>query len=257
MSESSNRSERAAQAMRDEQRRERSRLLAAVGGVLVVLLLIAGGTWWALSSGDNADETANDSGGSSSAPSDLPDTPDNVDGYAIPIGDPKADKTVTIFEDPQCPVCAAFEASSAEPLAAAVEDGTVLAEYRIVSFLDRASTNEYSSRAANALVAVLHTAGPDAFMKMHDELFANQPAEGGDGPEDSDLIDLAVEAGAEESEVAPLIEHKAFAGWIADATEQMGKDGVTGTPTVFIDGKMIEGGPQAGLDALLEATGTN
>ena len=34
-----------------------------------------------------------------------------------------------------------------------VDDGDVRVEYRIVSFLDQASTNDYSSRAANALVA--------------------------------------------------------------------------------------------------------
>ena len=37
--------------------------------------------------------------------------------------------------------------------------------------------------------------GPEAFWKVHDTLYANQPAEGGAGPEDTALIDLAEEAG--------------------------------------------------------------
>ena len=154
----------------------------------------------------------------------------------------------------QCPVCAQFEAATAEDLKAGIEAGTVKVEYRVVSFLDSASDNDYSSRAANAAIAVLETGGVEAFEAFHDTAFATQPAEGGPGPDDEALIAMAVDAGAEETDVRPLIEDKVFESWLQDATDQMSKDGVTGTPTVFIDGEKIEGSPAdavAAVQALL------
>jgi protein-disulfide isomerase len=55
-----------------------------------------------------------------------------------------------------------------------------------------------------------------AFRKMHDLLYANQPAEGGDGPEDPELLERAEQAG------------------------------VGGTPTVLVAGQEVQnaaGGP--------------
>ena len=75
-----------------------------------------------------------------------------------------------------------FEDAVGDQLATAIEAGEVRVEYRIVSFLDGASPNAYSSRAANALMAVQDTAGPEAFAALHDTLFANQPEEGTAGP---------------------------------------------------------------------------
>ena len=101
---------------------------------------------------------------------------------------------------------------------------------------------------------MLETGGVEAFEAFHDTAFATQPAEGGPGPDDEALIAMAVDAGAEETDVRPLIEDKVFESWLQDATDQMSKDGVTGTPTVFIDGEKIEGSPAdavAAVQALL------
>ena len=48
-------------------------------------------------------------------------------------------------------------------------------------------------------MAVLSTAGPDAFLKFHTIAYDNQPAEGSAGVPDSTLIDWAVQAGADKS----------------------------------------------------------
>ena len=97
----------------------------------------------------------------------------------------------------------------------------------MVAFLDRSSTTNYSSRALNAAMAVLSTAGPDAFMKFHTIAYANQPAEGSAGVPDSTLIDWAVQAGADEAQVTPLINGNVYHQWVVNATDQMSKDGVT------------------------------
>lgn len=165
--------------------------------------------------------------------------PQGADGFSVVVGEADAPKTVTIYEDLQCPACATLEGAVGESINEALEAGRINVEYRVVSFLDEASLNDYSSRAANILLATQHTAGTVAFKALHDDLFANQPAEGTKGPDDDALIAMAVEAGAVEDEVRPLQEDMTFKSWIAKATEQWSKDGFTSTPTVLLDGEQL------------------
>ena len=217
------------------QRRRRWILILAVG---VVVAVIVGGTALLTS----RDTTGQGGGAAATAPA-------GADGYGVLVGEADASKTVVIYEDFQCPVCGAFEHASASQVTQGIDDGKVRVEYRIVSFLDQASQNEYSSRAANAAAAVLDVAGPDAFKKFHDTLYANQPAENTAGPDNDQLIEWAVQAGADRGQVTEAINSGQFDQWVVDATDQMSKDGVTGTPTIEIDGEKLD--PQTGLQRVL------
>ena len=233
------RSERAAAAIAAQRTQERRRNLLVVGGVVALVVAVLAGAYVFSSSSDTSGETASD-------------VPAGVEDYSVVVGEESAPSTITVYEDPQCPICRDFEAAVGEQVATAVEAGDVKVDYRIVSFLDRASGNEYSSRAANALMAVQDVAGPDAFAALHETLFANQPEEGSDGPDDEQLVAWAVEAGAEESEVRPLIEGKVFEQFVVNATDQMSQDGVTGTPTVLIDGQPAGENPAEYAAAVLD-----
>ena len=233
--------ERAAAALRERQRSERRRQLLIVGAVVAVLALIGGLTWFAISREDTTGEAVSQSG-----------TPGNTDGYAVVVGDADAPLTMKFYEDPQCPICQQFEATVGPDVAKAIEAGKVKVEYHIVSFLDRSSKNSYSSRAANALYVVADAAGPDVFKKFHDLLYEHQPAEGTAGPEDDQLVDWAVEAGADEAAVRQPIEDDVYEQWIKNATDQMSLDGVNGTPGVFIDGQM-QPDPGTAVSAVLQA----
>ena len=232
--------ERAAAVRREQERRERRRRIVTIGAVVAVIAIIVVGGLVVQGMRDTTGETATSAPGGTS-------------GYSIVVGDDAAATTITIYEDLQCPVCRDLEGEVGEPLNAAIADGSVKVDYRMVSFLDRSSTNEYSSRALNAALVVLDTAGVDAFKQFHDALYADQPAEGGPGPSDDELVDAAVAAGATESEVRQPIEDKSFDQWIQNATEQMSKDGVNGTPTVLVDGERAGDTPQDGIDAIKAA----
>lgn len=237
----SSKSERAAALLAEQQRGERRRQYVVVAGVVAVLALIAGLTWYAMST----DKT----GATNSS------TPSGAEDYGVVVGSADAATEVTIYEDPQCPICGQFESAVGDQLATAIDDGKLRVTYRLVSFLDRASTNDYSSRAANAAFAVADQAGAEGFRRFHELLFANQPAEGGAGPDDEQLIAWAVQAGADEAKVSSMIKDKVFDQYVVDATDAMSKNDVTATPTVFIDGKKIEGSPQDSVDAILKAIG--
>jgi protein-disulfide isomerase len=220
-------SERAKALMRQQQQRERRRNLLVIGTVVVAVLIVAGVLFFVQSGNDPTGKAVDASG-----------TPSNLSGtYNVVIGKESAPKTIKVYEDFQCPICQEFEKTAGDKVRTGIADGSIKVDYHMVAFLDRASSTEYSSRALNAAMAVLSTGGTDAFLKFHEIAYANQPAEGSAGVPDSTLIDWAVQAGADKATVTPLIDGNVYHQWVVNATDQMSKDGVNGTPTVFIDGK--------------------
>ena len=114
--------------------------------------------------------------------------------------------------------------------------GRVKVHYHVISFLDGSSTTKYSSRAANALYASA-TVSPDVFARYHQLLYQRQPAEGSAGLTEDTLVQLAQDSGA--GAVADQIRAGTYADYVARATDQSSKDGVTGTPTVLVDGQAV------------------
>jgi protein-disulfide isomerase len=239
------RSERTAELIKEQQRKERRRQLMIGGVIAAVLAAIVGVGFLVQSMRDTTGKTASD------VPAGL-----SASGFGVTVGDTAAPVEMIVYEDFQCPACQQFEAGTRDQLAQAIDAGKIQVEYRPIAFLDRASTTDYSSRALNASMAVLDTAGVDVWDTFHNLLFDNQPAEGTAGLTDDQLIDLAVQAGAEKSKIESMVKDNVFKQWVVNATDQMSKNGVNGTPTIFIDGtKYGDNGPQEAIDATLKAIG--
>ncbi len=167
-------------------------------------------------------------------------TPADTVATAVRIGDPDAPVTVTVYEDFLCPACKSFEDASGETLAALVAEGAAAVEYRPVAILNRYSDDEYSTRALNAAGVVADAAGTEAFLAFHDLLFANQPAEGGAGLSDDELIALAERAGATGQDVDSGIRDRAYEDWTRQITDAASRAGLAGTPTVLIDDEELD-----------------
>jgi len=157
---------------------------------------------------------------------------------------PEASETkapeIIIYVDYQCPICQAFDLPNSSQIRSWVDTGAATVEIRPISFLDRASLNEYSSRAANAAFCVANFE-PDSYFDMHSNLMINQPAEGQEGLDDNELFKVAEQSGAGTNEVKGCIQNKSFADYIEQHTQnvlntpQQGVT-VTGTPTVLVNG---------------------
>lgn len=220
------RTERARAATQARRKAEQRRQRLLVGGVVVAIVAVIAGAYFGIRALDDSATT--------SAP------PGGITGESgLLVGQADAARSVVVYEDFLCPACGALEASTSEQLSAAAEQGTVSVEYRPVSILGHIS--DYSMRSANAFAVVLDAAGPEVAKEYHDLLFAEQPSESGPQPDDAWLVEKAVEAGAEESEVAPGIEGMAYEGWVEDATDEFSRAGHTGTPTVLVDGEVVQG----------------
>lgn len=233
------RRQRATAAMRAARAKEKRRSLLINGGIALAVAAIAiATTIGVLSNLDDDTVTA-------TAPAAV-----TTDGAYV-MGNEDAPVTVTVVEDLQCPACQAFEGANADLLESYAEGEDVAVAYRGIAFLDRASTTDYSSRALNASVCVMDQ-GPEVWKSFHRELYVQQPQEGGAGLSDDQLVDLAVTSGAAEDEVRPCIEDGTYRDWAAATTEQASSDGITGTPTVLIDGEVTEARTPEQIDAAVQ-----
>jgi len=160
-------------------------------------------------------------------------------GYAFQVGNADAKVTLDMYEDFQCPNCKNLEDDSGATIDQLVSAGTVKVRYHGMAFLNTSKNDQYSTRSLNAAAVVASTAGADAYEKFHQLLFANQPDEGGSGLTDAKLISYAQQAGATGATVEKDIRDLTYEDWTKNATEQASKDGVTGTPTVLVNGKAL------------------
>jgi protein-disulfide isomerase len=217
------RAERAAAALREQEQRERRRRILMVVGVVVAMVLIVTAGFLV----NRARDSSND----------VTAAPAGTGEHGLVIGEASAPHDIVIYEDFLCPICGDLESRTNEELAQLAADGRVRVEYRPFELLGR--FGDYSHRSAAAFSVVLEQSGPEVAKRFHDLLFANQPSEGGPFPDDADLVALAVEAGAQESDVADDIEQGAGDAWADEATRSASDAGVDSTPTVLLDGKVF------------------
>lgn len=185
-----------------------------------------------------------------------PGAPRNVgpDG-AVRVGDSDAKVVVRLVADLQCPACQAFEKSNGAVLEDVVGKGEAAVEYSIISFLDRASTDQYSSRAANASYCVAGT-GTGNYQRWLAAMFEQQPHEGGAGLPDSTLIQIATTAGYTDPAVAQCITARTYDTYLRQKTQDVFATGVNSTPTVLVNGTQVPNrqlGTDNGLAAAIAA----
>jgi protein-disulfide isomerase len=222
---------RKAQAAIAAQRGRRLGLAFVTGGVIIVGLVIAIVVSLVNAAGEDGGGTA---GGELVTPKTA------TSSGALTVGSATASVTLEVYLDYMCPFCGRFERANGDEVTRLVDDGTVKLELHPLSFLDRTSKGtEYSTRAANAVTTVADRA-PDKVLAFNKALFARQPEEGSEGLSDSEIAGLARDAGVPDEVVADFAD-RTFVPWIERSTEAAFDGGITGTPTVKIDGKVFEG----------------
>ena len=178
--------------------------------------------------------------------------PTAVEDGVVVAGGP-APHTLDLYEDALCPACQAFEQRAGTPIAEAVAAGRVQVRYHLVNLLEqRSDPPGYSTAAGNAMICAAES---EAFPTVHASLYAAQPREGGRGYDTGQLVDLGQRAGAGAG-YAECVQSGRHVGQIAVNYRQavndpaLQRDGSFGTPTIVLDGRLLEpGAPE--LDAVL------
>lgn len=158
--------------------------------------------------------------------------------------------TVDIYLDFMCPACRTFEQEAGPTLRRLAGEQKATVVYHPLAFLDPASTTRYSTRSAASSGCA---ADQDKFVEYAEALYARQPPEGGPGLSDDELIQVAGSAGIVDPAFARCVRDGTYTSWVSHTTDGASERGVTGTPTVFVDGKEIPERSSAAITAAVEA----
>ncbi|GGR93774.1 DSBA oxidoreductase [Streptomyces aureoverticillatus] len=226
-----------------ERRREKRKRSIIVGTSIVGVLALAGGVSYAVMQ-------SNKPGYWDEAKDKKLVKPANTsgkDGTTVVIGKDSAKKTLKVYEDPRCPICASFEQAVGPTVEKDLKDGKYKVQFVGATFLDRNIPGEGSRNGMSALGAALNVS-PDAFLAYKKALYSedNHPSEQDDKfKDDSYLLKIA-------DQVPELKKNASFKKAVKDGTYdrwalamgqafQDDKDGVEGTPAFVMDGKELKG----------------
>lgn len=166
-------------------------------------------------------------------------------GNGIGSGEADAPVVVELFEDFMCPHCAAYEAQTAEQIAAYVESGDV----RVVRYpMTLTPFGRPTELAANAYACAADAGRADEFAAVLFE--AN-----GTIWDNDRLTQAGAGAGLDGGDFADCVNEGRFDDWVATIDSTGHERGVTGTPTVFVNGEQVPLGttPLEDLETAVEA----
>ena len=93
-------------------------------------------------------------------------------------------------------------------------------------------------------VAAAAAAVAGKFIEYHDALYANQPAEGSNGLDNAKLVDIGKSVGLTSDAFVNAVNNQTYDAWVATVTNQFAQRGYSGTPTIAVNGKVLEGPKQ-------------
>ncbi|ROT31755.1 thioredoxin domain-containing protein [Micromonospora sp. HM5-17] len=229
---------RAARVIREQRARERRRRRALWTSIGAVVVLVAAGLiGWGVTAARNAGDFTPPDGA-------------NPEGTGIVVG--SGPVTIDIYEDFLCPFCKQFEQQASGTLDQLIAQGRVRVTYHPVAFLNRFSSTDYSTRSSAASGCAAQSG---KFREYARALFDRQPPEGGAGLSDDELVEIAVGVGLSGDSFRNCVRENTFKKWTDHVTEEASRAGITGTPTVLVNGKQVQASAEAITAAVTAAGG--
>ncbi|MGW1156730.1 thioredoxin domain-containing protein [Streptomyces sp. NPDC002513] len=230
------RQERERQVKRDKARRQ-----IIVAASVVAVLAAAGGIGYAVVQSNKPSHWE----GLKDAKVVAPANTTGTNGTTVVIGKASAKKTLKVYEDPRCPICAQFEQTAGSTVKKDIDDGKFKFQYVGATFIDDHDNGQGSKNALSALGAALNVS-PEAFLEYKTALYSVKwhPDETTDKfKDDSYLLKVADTVPALKNNTAfrNAVEKGTYDAWAMAMSKTFddNKDGVTGTPTFVMDGKKL------------------
>jgi protein-disulfide isomerase len=204
------------------QRRKERRLLAVIV-IAVVVVLVGAGIGFQAWRTNRAPDSSGVTSGSGSAPVTI------TDGQPISWGSAEAPVTLDLYEDFHCPHCAEFAEEFDQVLADAQSAGQIRLRIFPMAFIDAGSMS-----AANAFACAAEAGFGEAYYRG---LFANHTLDWSD----AQLIQLAEQVnGSAPAAFTTCVTQRSHEGWVNSINAAAAAAGVTGTPTLFLDGAQVD-----------------
>ena len=221
---------RAAQLASEKRRQNLIRIIGAIAVIIVVGGIIGGALYY----------SKKGSGGGTDPNAALPtDVSSSTYGYQVNTKVAAGAPLVQIWEDFQCPACKQFEQTSAQAVQAEAKKGTINLQLRPTTFLNDHLGNTASDLATNAWGCAIDAGKA---LEYHTGIFAMQPEKEGAGYTNEQMIALAQRVGITGSALdtfTSCVNGQKFYPWVNNSQAQFVKDGVPGTPTIYVNGKEL------------------
>ena len=149
-------------------------------------------------------------------------------GKGVTVGQSDAKVHIDIYLDFRCPHCAEFEDASGATVDKLVQDGTATLTYWPLQFVNP----DASPRLANAFAAA---AANGKALSFADEMY-------GDFSKSwttDQLLELGNQLGIGDAKFQQAVRDNTYAGWLDTVGKAADDRGVTGTPTVYVNGKQL------------------
>lgn len=232
--------ERLRQERERQARKDRFRRQGIVAGAAVVLLAIAGGVGYAVVQSNKPSHWV---AAEKETHVVAPKNTSGTNGTTVVIGKATAPKTLEVFEDSRCPICAQFEQTVGKTVQNDIDAGKFKIQYVGATFIDNSDNGTGSKNALSALGAALNVS-PEAFLQYKTALYSTNfhPEESDDKfSKDSYLLQVADSVNALKGNAAfqKDVKEGIYDAWAMKMSAAFDKSGVQGTPTFKMDGKTL------------------
>lgn len=222
----------------DKRKRERqTTFLIIAGGILVLIAAVIGISMY------QQNQPVGDI--NMVSPKELP----NPQGTAL--GDPNAPVRIDVFEDFQCPSCQIYTANiEVQVISELVSTGQAYYVFRHYPFLDDRSATKESDQAA---YASLCAAEQERFWEYHDIIYANMEGENAGAFTDRRLVAFAEALDLDMDAFNACFDAKKYKSQVDQDIKDALALGISGTPSVFVNGKAVSPGFVPGFDDIKAA----
>jgi protein-disulfide isomerase len=175
-----------------------------------------------------------------------------VDGQHL--GDPNAPVKIDVWEDFQCPACMNYSQTvEQQVITNYVETGKVYYTYHFYPLIDGGNTAGESHHSANAAMCASEQG---RFWDYHAILFANWNGENQGSFADARLVAFAENLGLDLTAFNKCFQSDRYASFINQDLLAGQTAGVSGTPSVFVNGQIVTPGYIPSFDQLAAAIDT-
>ncbi len=203
--------------------RQRDRRVLVIGAVAFVLVLAGAGIGFQAWRSHRAPSASPVAGSATAAPMVV------TNGQPLRLGGATAPAGVTLYEDFHCPHCADFEDEFGPTLTAAQNAGVASVDLYPMAFIDRGSF-----AASNAMACAAEAGFGQPYYLG---LFANHTLQWSD----QQLVALATTVGATATPTfTTCVTDQGKKAWVDSINAAAGANGVTGTPTLFLNGAPVD-----------------
>ncbi|MEU8227812.1 thioredoxin domain-containing protein [Kribbella sp. NPDC048915] len=166
-------------------------------------------------------------------------------GQGVKVGQSGAKVNIDLYLDFRCPHCAEFEEDTGATIDKLVQDGTATLTYWPLQFVNK----DASPRTANAFAAAAANGKALSFVsELYGDFSKSWTTD--------QLIELGNQLGIGDAKFQDAVRNGTHASWLESVGKAADERGVTGTPTVFVNGQQLPGdqlnaeGVQQAVDAI-------